>query len=319
MVNVEAEREVGATREPEAVFIVGVSRSGTTLMRRVLDSSSRMGIATENHFLGHLLSREGARHYFRQVGDLRDDDVVRSLVELIWSGDFQRRSRLREISPYWRWLMRTVPREEFQARLLASDRTDRGIFSALMRTYADRRDKPVMGEKTPAHLAYVDTLLDWYPGARIVHMVRDPRAIYVSELRRRQERAVTIPYRQLIHAPPLFRAFVLLQVTLVWARAADRHARLARRYPGRYRAVHFEDLVRQPRTTLEALFDFLGVGLEERVLQQKVVSKGSELGMPGFDSGAAERWRERITPGADLWLRTVLGGRMTALGYSHRR
>jgi hypothetical protein len=182
-VNAEAEREAGAPREPEAVFIVGVSRSGTTLMRRVLDSSSRMGIATENHYLGHLLAREGARHYFRQVGDLRDDQAVRSVVELIWSGDFQRRSRLREISPYWRWLMRTVPREEFEARLLASDRSDRGIFSALMRTYADHGLKPVMGEKTPAHLAYVDTLLEWYPKARVVHMVRDPRGIYVSELR----------------------------------------------------------------------------------------------------------------------------------------
>jgi len=312
----EAERAVVTAREPEAVFIVGVSRSGTTLMRRVLDSSSRMGIATENHYLGHLLAREGARHYFRQVGDLRDDAAVRRVVELIWSGDFQRRSRLREISPYWRWLMRTVPRQEFEARLLASDRTDRGVFSALMRTYADRRGKPVIGEKTPAHLAYVDTLLDWYPNGRVVHMVRDPRAIYVSELRRRRERAVTVPYRQLVRVPPLFRAFVLQQVTLVWARAADRHAALAAGYPDRYRSVRFEDLVGEPRATLATLFDFLGVEMEERVLQQKVTSKGAQLGMAGFDAGAADRWRERISPGAERWLRTVLRGRMRKLGYS---
>lgn len=314
--NAEAERAVVTAPEPEAVFIVGVSRSGTTLMRRVLDSSGRLGIATENHYLGHLLAREGARHYFQRAGDLRDDDAVRRVVELIWSGDFQRRSRLREISPYWRWLMRTIPRGEFEARLLASDRTDRGIFGALMRTYADHTGKAVMGEKTPAHLAYVDTLLEWFPNGRVVHMLRDPRGIYVSELRRREERAVTVPYRQLVRIPPLFRTFVLQQVILVWARAADRHGVLTERYPDRYRAIRFEDLVHAPRVTLEGLFDFLGVAMEERVLRQKVTSKGSELGKPGFDAGAADRWRERITPGADRFLRMALGGRMRALGYS---
>ena len=64
-------------------------------MRRILDSHSMVAIATENHFLGHLLSREGARVYFRRLGDLRDDAVVRRLVAYIYDGDFERSSRLR--------------------------------------------------------------------------------------------------------------------------------------------------------------------------------------------------------------------------------
>ncbi len=302
--------------EPEAIFIVGVSRSGTTLMRRVLDSSSRIGIATENHYLGHLLEREGARHYFHRAGDLHDDAAVRRLVDLIWSGDFQRRSRLREISPYWRWLTRTMDRSEFEARVLASDRTDRGLFIVLMRAYADARGKAVMGEKTPAHLAFVDTLMEWFPRGRVVHMLRDPRAIYLSEVRRRLDRPESVPYRQLVHVPPLFRGFILGQVTWVWRGAADRHRVLSARYPDRYRLVRFEDLVREPRATLEGLFTFLGVEMEERVLQQKVVSKGSQVGQAGFDAGAADRWRKDISPRADHWLRGRLGRGMRETGYS---
>jgi len=301
--------------EPEAIFIVGVSRSGTTLMRRILDKHSRIGIATENHYLGHLLAWEGTRHYFRRLGDLRDDANVHALVELIYSGELQRRSRLRELSPYWRWLTGKVPREDIEAYLLASDRTERGIFEAFLLIYADRRGKAVMGEKTPAHLDYVETLLEWFPDGRVVHCMRDPRAIYVSELRRRAEQAVGFPYRQLAAAPALMERFVLLQVVWAWARAIHRHRQLVRRYPDRYRLVRFEDLVAQPEATLGDLCDFLGVEVEARMLEQRVTSKGARVGEAGFDAGAADRWRARIDPGARSAIQLLLGRRLEEMGY----
>lgn len=309
------ERPTRLPGEPEAIFIVGVSRSGTTLMRRILDKHSRIGIATENHYLGHLLAWEGARYYFRRLGDLREDAQVRALVELIYSGELQRRSRLRELSPYWRWLTGKVPAVDMEAYLLASDRTERGIFEAFLRIYADRRGKAVMGEKTPAHLDYVETLLEWFPDGRVVHCMRDPRAIYVSELRRRREGASGFPYRQLVTVPALLERFVLLQVAWVWARAVHRHRTLRRRYPERYRLVRFEDLVAAPDQTLAGLCAFLGVEPEPRMLEQKVTSKGAHVGEAGFDAGAAQRWRQRIGVSAKGALQSLLGGRLEEMGY----
>lgn len=294
---------------------MGVSRSGTTLMRRILDRHSRIGIATENHYLGHLLAREGARNYFRRVGDLHDDAAVHRLVELIYSPEFQRRSGLRELSPYWRWLTGKVPRADIEARLLASDRTERGIFEAFLRIYADRRGKAIMGEKTPAHLAYVETLLAWFPEGRVVHCMRDPRAIYVSELRRRRERPESVPYRWLVNVPPLMAAFVLLEVAWAWAAAVGRHRVLARRFPGAYRMVRFEALVADPERTLGELCRFLGVELEPRMLEQKVTSRGAALGEAGFDAAAADRWRDIITPRARRALERLLGRRLVEMGY----
>jgi hypothetical protein len=302
--------------EPEAIFIVGVSRSGTTLMRRILSSHSRIAIADENHYLGHLLPWEGARHRLRRAGDLRDDAAVRELVALIYSGDFQRGSRLREASPYWRWLVRRVPRADLEQRLLAAERTERGVFMALLRAYADRRHKAIMGEKTPAHVAWADTLLAWFPTARIVHMMRDPRAVFVSELRRRREHAVTVPYRWLLRVPPLLRGFVLLEVTWAWARAVAHHRDLSRRYPGSYRMVRFEDLVREPETTIDQLCAFVGVAPEPSMLRQRVVSRGSRVGEMGFDAGAADRWQTTIGTADARLLRSLLGRRIEELGYT---
>lgn len=301
--------------EPEAIFVVGVSRSGTTLMRRVLSSHSRIALATENHYLGHLLPWEGARTYFRRLGDLHDDATIGRIVDLIYSGAFQRRSRLREVSPYWRWLTRVVEPDELRTRLLASDRTERGFFTVLMRVFADHKRKPIMGEKTPAHLAWASTLLEWYPGARIVHMVRDPRAVYVSELRRRMDDAGSVPYRWLDRTPALLRTFVLGEVAWAWARAEAAHRELVRTEPDRYRMVRFEDVVRDPAGTLQTVCRFLGVEFEPAMLAQRVTSKGVTKGQDGFDADAATRWRRSIGPTEEAWLEHALGVRMRRLGY----
>jgi hypothetical protein len=301
--------------EAEAIFVVGVSRSGTTLLRKVLESHSRISIASENHYLGHLLPGAGARHAFRRAGALDDDDAVRRLVAQIYSSEFQKGTRLREASPFWGWLARNVPQPELESRLLAAERTERGIFTALLRTYADRRGKAVIGEKTPAHLASVDTLIEWYPDGRVVHMLRDPRAVFVSELRRRGEHAVTFPYRLLVRIPPLMRGFILLEVAWAWAAAVSRHRAYARRFPDAYRMVRFEDLVRDPEATIDDLCAFLGVAPEPAMLEQKVVSKGSLVGQAGFDAGAADRWHETISPGSARWIGRLLGHRIVEMGY----
>ena len=302
-------------RLPEAVFVVGVSRSGTTLLRRVLESTSVIAVAGENHFVGHLLARERASRYFRQLGDYRDDATIGTIVEFLWSGEFQRQSKLREISPFWRWVVKNLDRGDLERRLLAAERTDRGLFAAFLRAYADHVGKQVIGEKTPAHINHVDTLLEWFPNARIVHMVRDPRGVYVSELRRRTGKHTSFPYRQLFRAPPLFALFILLQVTLAWRQAAGHHRALGARYPEHYCKVHFEALVREPEATLTELFAFLGIDMEPAVLRQKVVSYGVNLGSEGFDATAADRWQSSISGRANRWLRFALRGPMRVLGY----
>lgn len=49
---------------PEAIFIVGASRSGTTLMRNLLERSDQIGLAQENHFLGHVVRWRDHIHPF---------------------------------------------------------------------------------------------------------------------------------------------------------------------------------------------------------------------------------------------------------------
>jgi hypothetical protein len=304
-----------ASTVTEAVFVVGVSRSGTTLMRRILEGSSQVAICSENHYLGHLIGSEGVRHRLAALGDLRDDAVVERVVNYIYEGGIERSSRLRGVSRQWIWTRRQIPRAEFRDRLLHSDRTERAVFEVMMRSYADKRGKPIMGEKTPAHVRYVDTLMAWFPRGRVVHMMRDPRAIYLSELRRRRIEPGSLPYQLLRRTGPLFAGAVLVETTLAWLESVVRLRRHRRRYRDRYMLLRFEDLVAEPETQIGRLCDFLGIPVEESMLDQRVVSKGQNAGAAGFDKAAATRWRGALGPVAAAWLWLWTARQRRSLGY----
>ncbi len=119
----------------ESVFIVGVSRSGTSLMRNILNASDTIAIAGENHFLGHIIASEGARYKFRKFGSLSHDDNVHKLVDYIYSDEFRKSSRYRNVSPHWRWIVEKVNKEDFLRRVLNSDRSEHALFTIMMRVF----------------------------------------------------------------------------------------------------------------------------------------------------------------------------------------
>ena len=175
------------------LFVVGVSRSGTTLMRRILNRSTQVALCDENFFLGHLISREGMRHKFRRFAPLSEDANVGRLVSWLYSPEFFRYSRFRKPNWQWRWFLENIDRETMERRLLAGDRSDRAVFSLLMDLFAEAQGAEVRGEKTPAHVRHISTIMAWYPQGRVIHMMRDPRAIYASEVRRRRANPETVP------------------------------------------------------------------------------------------------------------------------------
>jgi len=132
--------------------------------------------------------------------------------------------------------------------------------------YADYWGKPIMGEKTPAHLRYVPTLVAWFPDGKIIHMLRDPRAIFVSELRRRKETPVTAPFKQLNKCYFLFKLFIMLQTTVVWFESIQRYYKYKRIYPNNYYLLKFEDLVSDPEKHIRQVCEFLGVEFQDKML-----------------------------------------------------
>ena len=141
-----------------------------------------------------------------------------------------------------------VAREDVESRFAsAGGRTHRSLFTAMMDAYASMMGRRRWGEKTPDHFRWIGTLLEWFPRARMIFVVRDPRAMAAS-LRR-------VPWGRddaASHAD-------------LWTRAIEQ---LERWLPDeRVTYVRYCDYVCSPAEEAERLCSHIGERFDERVLR----------------------------------------------------
>lgn len=145
-----------AAGSDEPFFVVGCPRSGTTLVREILDSHPRLAVVDESHFVIGLAPR-----WWRRRRRLTVDDVMT-----------HPRSHRLDVDPdrFRAELERVAPLPEAYP-----DAVD-----AVLSAYARCRGRLRWGDKTPGYVSYVDTLAAWFPDARFIHVVRDGRDVAAS-------------------------------------------------------------------------------------------------------------------------------------------
>ena len=223
------------------VFIVGLSRTGTTITRAVLNTSPLVGIGGESLFLPGrsllgLKVRKAYRDKFRRIGDLNTDEGISRIAAYVYS---------QTTSKYWMRLAGTLDKEEFEARLRASDRTDRDLLDIAMSHFAAGR--PIRGDKSPQHIHSVPLLLEWYPEAKVIHTFRDPRAVYLSTQRKAASRVQAPAGRRLGRmVSAVAGAYSATSVIFSWRAAIRLHRIYEARFPEQYMLVRYEDLVSDP-------------------------------------------------------------------------
>jgi len=137
------------------VIVLGVGRSGTTLLRVMLDRNSELAIPYESFFVVPLARRHG-----RQP---RLDDFVDDL------GRFYQ---------LYEW---GIAPEDVRPRLREGMTTGEAI-AAVFEVYAEREGKPRWGDKTPLYMQSLPQLERLFPDATWVHLVRDGRDAALSFL-----------------------------------------------------------------------------------------------------------------------------------------
>lgn len=268
------------------IFITGASRSGTTLLSFMLRRHPDVFGLKELQFFGHAWDpREGDRRFSRAEAV---DAVAAMLAH-------------QELGV----LVHEVPaRHQRSAQALVDSLAGQAadparLFACVAHGLARAAGKRVPCEQTPRYIFYARALLDCYPDARIVHLVRDPRAVMASQKmrwRRRQLAAESarVPLYESLRVWVNYHPYTIARL---WSRATAAAIELGD--DPRVTVLRFEDLLHEPAETLERLCARLQIDYDPRMLEVGQVNSSHQSTAQGVRKGlrveAIDKWRDVLT------------------------
>ena len=287
-----AHAEVGSSSEDSPIFIVGPSRSGTSLLSSMLDAHSNIAIFPETWWYV-VLDRLGCLEQFKNPWQ------TSLFLNEVWENlrsyrDPAARVVAAEASKQPRYVGPTVR-----------------ILEKLGRAYANERQAKIWGEKTPGHALWLPQIRDLFPQARMLFMVRDPRDVLVSYDDRWNHGRRDTDY--LIRTAALLKFFLLhLLYDPVFP-------------PEQIHWVKYESLTAKPSAELEEICSFLEVDFEPSMLAfheghrnvEEDMAEGryhNWLSKPATSEHVG-RYEGAFRPSQVALVERLLGKEMQTLGY----
>lgn len=270
------------------IFIIGGSRTGSEMLKTMLSASTEIDLVDEMFLLfPRWLHKDLESNIRKYAGNLSDAGALDRVMDLLYSG--------RLYGWFWSVADRELDRTMLRQELSATELSLKSIFEAIMVVHARMRGKHRIGAKFPIHYSYTNKLLKWYPGCRVIHTTRNPKAVYASQAAKYITNNSGFVARSLIR----FQHFVHINIQIWWT--ARWHKKL--RGLKNYCLVRYEDVVENPEAELRRICKFAEVEFVWEMLQpHQYGSSFDTIGSrKGVDRSSLERWRTSISP-ITAWL-----------------
>ncbi|MCK4825109.1 sulfotransferase, partial [bacterium] len=261
-------------------FIVGVDRSGTTILAAILNRHPKLYVLPETHFFSILGTDQKLSNCF-QVS------WPKSLDQLIEKMNTIRRDDFAEWGP---------PLEVIHKQVSKEDAEPKAVFEALGRSLAKSNGKDLWLEKTPGHIRHLSKIREEFPKAPIVHIIRDGRDVAHS--------LTNVYWGNKVYWVNL----------LLWVNDVSQ-ARGWLEKDANSISIRYEDLVKEPGLTIAKVCNFLNLDFYAEILQPDgseyaLIEKGSshkEGVKKPLDDSKVARWR-RIMPEESKRIALIIAG-----------
>ncbi len=279
---------------PDApIFLLGTERSGSNLLRLLLDAHPRIAVPHPPHVVRYFSPLEAG------YGDLADARNFRALVD-----DILRLVRV-HIHPW------NLPLDAERLVREAAPRSVFGVYCALQEQYRASTGKARWGCKSTFMIDHVEEILAHSPDARLILLVRDPRDVAASS--RRSVFSTFHPW----YTARLWREHQ--ETGLAWA------DRLSGEGRENLRILRYEQLVAAPAAELRALCAWLGEDFAPEMLRffegkearrsAALAESWANTGKP-VDTGSVARFRGELSEREIQLVEHVARGPMRRLGYT---
>lgn len=215
-------------KRPPVPFIVGSPRSGTTLLRMMMDAHPRLTVLPETHFLPEVVEACEAGSTAAEVTKV--------------------------IAEHRRWEDFHLDAGELEQRMAASGGRPSAsdALRAFYDLYAEKQGKALWGDKTPEYALLMKDIEKLIPEARFIHVIRDGRDAALSRIRWRLKRT-----GKPANVERLARRWKR------WVKRARRHGAKAKHYT----EIRYEDLILDTEKTLRHVCEFLDLEWDDAVLR----------------------------------------------------
>ena len=268
------------------ILVLGVRRSGTTLLRVMLDRHSGLAVPDESYFVPQLADR----HRGTIDVDRFIDDLGRLPTLHEWDVHVEAvRLRLRD------------------------GMTPGEAIAAVYETYAAARGKARWGDKTPMYMQRLSLLERLFPAALYVHVIRDGRDCAVSFA----QMPGGIVTRTWAHPGDAAGFACQWRAEIVAAR------KLGRRAGSRYLEVRYETLVAEPEQTLRAICAHAELPFEPAMLDYAgnvdVSAQPHQQSLAKPPTPGLRDWRAEMPDADARAFEAVAGDLLAELGYETSR
>jgi hypothetical protein len=295
-------------------FIVGSPRSGSTVLRMMLVSHSRLAVPPETYFLIPLVKRFRTD---RPLTPVELESVVSmmtgSLNPRAVTPDKRRRrvstGELALLRRFWPDLKLSAQDLQRKVNRLTQPYL-RDVVEVVYRWNMEAEGKVRWGNKTPAYIQILPELAKMYPNSRFIHVIRDGRDVAKS-----------------LQATGWFGRWLHDNIR-VWTKAIEYQSRWSRSgFRDRILEVRYESLVLDTEGTLREICRFLGEEFEPQMLawESKVDEQiparqsvyhaklKSRIGAEGI-----ARWKRAMSAREAFVCEAFMGLHLTRLRYERR-
>ncbi|SHG68590.1 Sulfotransferase family protein [Fodinibius roseus] len=207
-----------------SLFIVGLPRSGTKLLRELLNNHDQIFIPSiEAYFIPHLVQK-----YEDKLLSLDEvNDVITEIKKSLFFFYY---------------------RESFNfGKLVKEETTVKKLIGEIWQKLAmekENKDIRILGDKTPRNIYHIQFLLNSFPKAKIIHIVRDPRDNVLSAKK--------------TWGKNIFRA------AYKWQQGINKVNEVGENRK-RLIEISYEDLLRDTEIVLRRLCTFIGINYQEGI------------------------------------------------------
>lgn len=203
-------------------FILCFPRSGSTFLASILNMHSNILMAPELKGLYSTFLKQ-----YKYYGDLKNEFNLKLLsADMKFVGGQIRHFKIK-LNP-----------DFLDENISISNRNVKSLIETFYKNILENSGKEQLGEQTPDHTPYLESINNLFPNAKIIHLIRDGRDCSLSQIKRRKD-------------------YNIFKSAKLWNAYNELLLKFGQNNKERYLCIKYEELIANPERTIKSICSFL--------------------------------------------------------------